>query len=97
MLKILNKKSVPGPGKYNQKRLFDDIVPKETDFFGIEPERPPFGVQAKVNLFNYWVFILIFKMIIESNPLCKQINLFRYFVSFILAFRCTKKSTTRTR
>jgi hypothetical protein len=38
-------KSTPGPGKYQQKRLFDDVVLKETD--GIEIERPPFGIQSK--------------------------------------------------
>lgn len=41
------KESIPGPGKYETKRLFDDALNKEPDIFGLEPERPPFGVQAK--------------------------------------------------
>jgi hypothetical protein len=38
---------IPGPGKYETKRLFDDLGAKEADMFGLEPERPPFGVQTK--------------------------------------------------
>ena len=51
LIGMFDSKSIPGPGKYDQKRLFDDILPKEPDIFGLEPERPPFGVQAKVSLF----------------------------------------------
>jgi hypothetical protein len=36
---------LPGPGKYEQKRLFDDNSSKLIDS---EIERPPFGIQAKV-------------------------------------------------
>ena len=38
---------MPGPTKYDQKRLFDDVSTKQLDLFGIEAERPPFGTQAK--------------------------------------------------
>ena len=49
---------MPGPGKYNQKRLFDDVGTRD-DYFGIEPERPPFGVQSKViNSFFFSDFTL---------------------------------------
>lgn len=41
------KESIPGPGKYESKRLFDESLNKEPDIFGLEPERPPFGVQTK--------------------------------------------------
>lgn len=41
-------KCVPGPGKYEQKRLFDDSNSKQGDLLGVEIERPPFGTQAKV-------------------------------------------------
>lgn len=46
-IKNAEKESIPGPGKYEAKRLFDDVLPKEPDIFGLEPERPPFGAQAK--------------------------------------------------
>lgn len=46
---ILNveKESLPGPGKYEQKRLFDDVSKKPSEILGIEYERPPFGVQTR--------------------------------------------------
>ncbi len=47
LVKTNEKENIPGPGKYDTKRLFDDAGPKEPDIFGLEPERPPFGVQAK--------------------------------------------------
>jgi hypothetical protein len=40
--------NVPGPGKYEQKRLFEDGAGGQSDLLGIEYERPPFGVQSKV-------------------------------------------------
>ena len=40
---------MPGPGKYEQKRLFDDVGRKQqSDLLGLEIERPPFGTQSKV-------------------------------------------------
>lgn len=46
-LKNIEKQSVPGPTKYDQKRLFDETSSKTLDMFGIEAERPPFGTQSK--------------------------------------------------
>lgn len=39
---------IPGPGKYEQKRLFDNVSVKQSDLLGVEIERPPFGTQSKV-------------------------------------------------
>ena len=51
---------MPGPGKYEQKRLFDDASKKQSEMFGIEYERPPFGVQTKVFVdFFYGIFFII--------------------------------------
>jgi hypothetical protein len=47
LIKTIEKESVPGPGKYEQKRLFDDKTANQNDIIGIEYERPPFGVQTK--------------------------------------------------
>lgn len=48
LIKKTEKDMIPGPGKYDAKRLFDDNLAREPDIFGLEPDRPPFGVQTKV-------------------------------------------------
>ncbi|CAF1031534.1 unnamed protein product [Brachionus calyciflorus] len=47
VLKTVEKESVPGPGKYEQKRLFDNASVKSSDIYGFDIERPPFGTQAR--------------------------------------------------
>lgn len=47
LVKHNEKESIPGPGKYETRRLFDDNQIREPDIFGLEPDRPPFGVQTK--------------------------------------------------
>lgn len=47
LIKNVQKESTPGPTKYDQKRLFDEIPTNKFDMFGIEAERPPFGTQSK--------------------------------------------------
>jgi hypothetical protein len=49
---------LPGPGKYEQKRLFDDVSKKPSEILGIEYERPPFGVQTRVLIKNYFYYLI---------------------------------------
>ncbi len=45
------QKSIPGPGKYEQKRLFDNG--SKSNELGIETEKPPFGTQSRVG--SFWI------------------------------------------